>query len=119
MRKNPIFLVLLAILVVQPLLVGNLGVNSLGESNGVFTPALGTRLAPGDHTNHVPILIDGDDDFVSQGWPGAGTSGDPYVISGLNITYANGMILISITDTTADFVIRDCYIDQGSGNMGN
>jgi len=118
MRKNPIFLVLLAILVAQPLLVGNLGVVSPGQNDGVFTPALGTRLAPGDHTNHVPILIDGNDDFVSQGWPGSGTSGDPYIISGLNITYANGMILISITDTTAYFVIRDCYLDQGSSTRG-
>ena len=118
MRKNPIFLVLLAILVAQPLLVGNLGVVSPGESNGVFTPALGTRLAPSAHTNHVPILIDGDDDFVSQGWPGSGTSGDPYIISGLNITYATGMVLITITDTRAYFVIRDCYINQGSSTYG-
>jgi len=118
MRKNPILIVLLAILVAQPLLVANLGVVSPGDAatgiNGVFIPALGTRLTSEEHTNHVPILIDGNDDFVSQGWPGSGTSGDPYIISGLNITYDNGMILISITDTTVHFVIRDCYIGQGS-----
>jgi len=53
-------------------------------------------------------------DFVSQGWPGTGTSGDPYLISGLSIVYSSGTPSISISDTTSYFVIRDCYIEQGS-----
>lgn len=72
----------------------------------------GTRLTPDEHVNHVPILIDGTDDFISQGWPGEGTAGNPYVITGLNITYNHLDPLVSITNTDAYFVIRDCYIKQ-------
>jgi parallel beta-helix repeat protein len=117
-RKYPILIVLLAILIAQPLVTGSIGNLAAGTkapvNEGVFSPAVGFRLDPGDLADHVPITIDEDADFVSQGWPGTGTSGDPYIISGLNITFAIGMILISITDTTAYFVIRDCFLSQGS-----
>ena len=118
MKKHPILLVLLAILIVQPLVTGSIGNLATGtrtpDSDGVHLPAAGFRLAPQDLTDHVPIIIDEDADFVSQGWPGTGTSGDPYVISGLNITYANGQDSIEISDVTEYYVIRDCYINQGS-----
>jgi len=103
-------------------MVANLGTfatdMSTPERSEMFSPAQGTRLAPGEHTNHVPIFINKTADFVSQGWPGSGTSGDPYVIAGLNITYDNGMKSIEIANTDAYFVIRDCYINQGSTEWG-
>lgn len=60
---------------------------------------------------HAPIYIYDDDDFETQGWPGAGTSGNPYRISGFNFT--NDVDCIVIEDTTAHFVIEDCYIGGG------
>lgn len=61
------------------------------------------------YENHPRITITSNGDFSSQGWPGAGTELNPYIIEGLNITgnfYAN----IDVRDTTAHFVIRDCFI---------
>ena len=63
------------------------------------------------YTPHAPIYIYDDDDFVSQGWPGGGTPGSPYRISGFNFT--NDVDCIVIEDTTAHFVIEDCYIGAG------
>jgi hypothetical protein len=57
------------------------------------------------------IEILGDDDFVSQGWPGEGTSEEPYVIEGLYImTYWSEPTGITIHDTRAHFKIRNCTI---------
>jgi len=118
-RKYPILLVLLAILIAQPLVTGSIGNlaagSSIPDSEGVYSPAVGFRLDPGDLTDHVPIIIDEEADFVSQGWPGTGTSGDPYVIAGLNITSSIGSSGIQIIDTTSYFVIRDCYINHNTG----
>lgn len=82
------------------------------------TLAAGTRLDADEMTDHVPILINGTQDFVDQGWPGAGTSGDPYLIEGLNITWDIGEIGIHIFNTTAYFIIRDCLVVQGSNTQG-
>jgi parallel beta-helix repeat protein len=74
----------------------------------------GSRLEADEYTNHVPIVIDGDSDFTSQGWPGTGSELDPYVIYGLRINYDLGVPLIQIWNTDSYFVIRDCLIDQES-----
>ncbi len=121
MKRNPILYVLLAILIAQPLLIVGFGPSTNAtvlQTDGVSVPSQGTRLDSVDHTAHVPILIDGTGDFVAQGWPGAGTSGDPYVIAGLNITYGIGLACIAIFNTDAYFVIRDCYIGQNSALNG-
>ncbi|MHA1638168.1 MAG: right-handed parallel beta-helix repeat-containing protein, partial [Candidatus Thorarchaeota archaeon] len=121
MKRNPILFILLAILIAQPLLSVGFGPSATTtavQPEDVIVPAQGTRLDPGDHTDHVPILIDGTGDFAAQGWPGAGTSGDPYVISGLNITYGIGIACIAIFNTDAYFVVRDCYIGQNSAING-
>ncbi len=117
MKRNPILYVLLAILIAQPLLL--VGIGPMTTTNAIDAEATvvtsqGTRLAPGAHTAHVPIVIDGNADFVTQGWPGDGTSGDPYVIAGLNITYDLGIPAIQVYNADVSFVIRDCYLDQGS-----
>lgn len=62
-----------------------------------------------DYENHTPIIITGDADFISQGWNGAGTQEDPYLISGFIIqSYGTG---IQIYNTTSFFVIRDCHLE--------
>jgi len=117
MRTGSFIIIVLGILLLQPLLVGVSTPNDFVTQNDyraskVLAQDAGARLDPGDYTNHVPLLIDGSDDFVSQGWPGSGTPADPYVISGLNITYDIGMILISVVNTNASFVVRDCVLNQ-------
>ncbi len=71
---------------------------------------------------HEAIMIDGNQDFVEQGWPGRGTVENPYVISGLYITA--GYIVVEdgrehsyfheagliINNTDAHFVIQYCFI---------
>jgi hypothetical protein len=84
MKRKLFVLSLLGILIIQPLVVlyitsGEAAADSKREKL-MLAQEPGTRLLPEDHTNHVPIIIDGDDDFVAQGWPGTGIEADPYVI---------------------------------------
>ena len=57
---------------------------------------------------HDPFNITSDDDFVTQSWPGEGTSEEPYIIDGLNITTAS-VPSILIQNTTKHFIIRNCW----------
>jgi parallel beta-helix repeat protein len=57
------------------------------------------------------IEILSDDDFVSQGWPGEGTYEEPYMIEDRYImTYWSEPTGITIRDTRAHFIIRNCTI---------
>ncbi|MGV9168894.1 MAG: right-handed parallel beta-helix repeat-containing protein, partial [Promethearchaeia archaeon] len=119
MRRNSIAILMLTILVMQPILIMGIGLpdsESLPQMGKPFTGAQepGSRLEPSEYTPHVPIVIDETSDFETQGWPGSGTPGDPYVISEVNITYDVDEFLISIINTNASFVIRDCYLGQDS-----
>ncbi|MFW9838898.1 MAG: NosD domain-containing protein [Candidatus Thorarchaeota archaeon] len=64
------------------------------------------------YSPHQPIIIRNDSDFDSQGWPGLGTQGSPYIIEDLNIT--TSVTSISVANTSKFFVIRDCWL-SGSG----
>jgi parallel beta-helix repeat protein len=114
--------VFIALIACQPvILMLSISSGTVGYSptkRGVFAQTPGSRLDPGDYTSHVPIFIDGTSDFAAQGYPGSGTAGDPYVIAGLNITADASMDCIEVFNTTAYFVIRDCYINQMSVSMG-
>ncbi|MHA1927517.1 MAG: right-handed parallel beta-helix repeat-containing protein [Candidatus Thorarchaeota archaeon] len=63
------------------------------------------------YTPHDSITIYSNNDFSDQGFPGSGTLGEPYVIEGLNITTTGECI--SIRNTDAYFVIRDCLLTAG------
>lgn len=120
MRKKILVMVFLAILVMQPIvaLTGTLAsstekpVRSFDSSQDA-----GTRLGPGEHTNHVPFEINNTADFAIQGWPGSGTEQDPYLISGLNITTTSSDQCIRISFTDAYFVIQDCFLKMDIPNM--
>ncbi|MDF1539792.1 MAG: right-handed parallel beta-helix repeat-containing protein, partial [Candidatus Thorarchaeota archaeon] len=118
MNKHSITLILSVILLIQPLIVVSSfttfdSATANLEDHGIIEAQdVGTRLTPEEHTNHVPILINGTADFDLQGWPGAGTKGEPYLIAGLNITYDFADPLIWIVNTDAYFIIEDCYINQ-------
>ncbi len=63
-----------------------------------------------DLTPHIPIIIEGNDDFATQNWPGNGSVMSPYIIEGLLI--ASDDTCISISDTSSQFVIRNCLLSS-------
>lgn len=93
---------------------GQLGTES---ARVVLAQDPGTRIEGEDLEPHVPVYINGTSDFESQGWPGSGTEGDPYIISELNITYDVGVPNIRIYNTNAYFIIEDCFIGQQSNEV--
>ena len=68
-------------------------------------------------TPHVPIIIDDNSDFETQGWPGEGTVEQPYLIAGLNINATTGVSAINITNTDVDFFIMDCWLTSNSTDV--
>ena len=78
-------------------------------------------------TIHGPILIESNQDFEEQGWPGSGTPESPYAISGLRITsgyievvdnveYAHSAeAAIIIRNTDVHFVVSNCLIMGAAG----
>ncbi len=107
-------IILLVVLLGQPLIAGTRFEASAVGTNSHAIIAQDAGYRPTTLTPHVPIEINGTADFISQGWPGAGTPSNPYVIAGLNITEDLGMYLIHIENVHASFVIRDCLISQGA-----
>jgi len=66
------------------------------------------------YVTHDPIQIFSDEDFDTQGWPGTGDLGDPYIISGLEITTpGDGRDCIEIHHTRAYFRITGCHLIGG------
>jgi len=65
------------------------------------------------YTTHDPIYIASDSDWAASGFPGEGTEGNPYLISGYDITGVSGDA-INIQGTTVHYVIEDCYL-HGDG----
>ena len=60
------------------------------------------------------IWITSDTDFVSQGWPGNGSSSNPFVIADLQIDF------IHVKDTRVHFVINNCtFLDIGAISLIN
>ncbi len=68
-------------------------------------------------TEHVPIYIEGDENFKEENGvtAGKGTVEAPYVIQGWEID-CNTYDGIVIVNTTVYFIIRNCYIHNGSIN---
>jgi parallel beta-helix repeat protein len=66
-------------------------------------------------TPHSPIYIDGNDNFTLANGvtSGSGMENDPYIIENwdINAENANG---IDVENTTAYFVIRNCYVHDGN-----
>ncbi|MHA2068929.1 MAG: right-handed parallel beta-helix repeat-containing protein, partial [Candidatus Thorarchaeota archaeon] len=75
----------------------------------------GTVYRPSGDIPHATIDIIGDDDFVTQAWPGSGTELDPYRIENLNITGGSNDPAIDIRDTRAYFIIKNCTL-KGPSN---
>ncbi|MHA2295585.1 MAG: right-handed parallel beta-helix repeat-containing protein [Candidatus Hodarchaeales archaeon] len=67
---------------------------------------------------HDSISIDDDSGFSEQGFPGSGTSDDPYLISGYSISSPTSHV-IEIVDIDSYFIIRDNILNGGGPNWGN
>lgn len=71
-----------------------------------------------EYTKHGPISIVGNGGFTHANGVvgGTGTASDPYIIADWEITahLASAFVGISITDTDAHFIIRNCYVHGGS-----
>ena len=104
MKKSEVLVVvsiLFLILVLTP--------NESTSSEVDYTPTedvISNKFQKSNLVTHDPFNISSNADFISQGWPGSGSQGDPYVIEGLSIVSMNRCIYIS--ETTAWFIIRNC-----------
>ncbi len=70
------------------------------------------------YTSHGVIRINNNTDFANQaaaeGWPGDGSQGNPYIISGYDIDAHGAGDAIYIGNTTVYFVIKNCYLHNAS-----
>lgn len=82
----------------------------------VVTPVSSDSKIITTYTAHDPIHINGDEDFANQAsnesWPGNGSKENPYVIEGYDIIVGSSHG-ISIKNTRAYFIIRNCKIHDG------
>ncbi len=66
------------------------------------------------YTSHAPIYISGDADFATQadveGWPGNGTSWNPYIIGGYVIDGSVDWYCIGVEFTSVYFAVKDSYL---------
>ena len=75
--------------------------NEVKSSNEVMNqPAFEYKNNFSKYVEHVPIIINSNDDFISYGFPGNGSLENPYIIQNYNIT------------TNAEYGIRICCIDK-------
>ncbi len=66
------------------------------------------------YTPHVPIHINENSDFITQGWPGDGSLGNPYLISGYSFfDHDRNENLIDIRNTDVYFEITNCVFNGG------
>ncbi len=84
------------------------------ENESIVQPEIGslnsyTLNGDGNSVAHLPIQIDGDQDFIFQNWTGTGTKAYPCVISNLRINSTQS-IGIRIQNTRFHFLINSCQI---------
>ena len=70
-----------------------------------------------NYVTHGPILIEYDSNFSDYGFPGSGTSGDPYRIEDYNITISGDYPIMFGGGNTAHFVIQNCWLKTDT-NIG-
>ena len=83
-------------------------VNSIGIAEADLSASSSNDLA--NYIPHDPIIINSNDDFITYGFEGNGTSISPYIIANYSITgYAE--YGIKICCVSAKYSIQNCYID--------
>ena len=91
--------------------------STLPERLRINHPRHNLTIPPATGIPHDRIRILSDADFVSQGWPGAGTPTDPYRIENLDINETSGTYCIKIHNTRAHFIIYNCTLYGASNDM--
>lgn len=106
MRKSTrtIFLILL----ISAVFLSQSEVQSLESATIDTIPEIVNNLT--DYIEHAPIIINSNDDFISYGFNGTGTTEDPYIIENYNIT-ANAEYGIKICCSDKKYIIQNCYIN--------
>ncbi len=120
-RRVSSHVIVLALIVITVLILGAVtGLMVHIVNNGKTQPAETPLRNPAGmlYTAHSPILISGNAGFTNYSgvvW-GSGTASDPYIIADwdINASTTDG---ISVRDTDAYFIIRDCYIHNGQTNL--
>jgi parallel beta-helix repeat protein len=86
-----------------------LGAIDSGGDGWTNPPARSTAYSP-----HSVIEINSDADFASQasseGWPGSGVAGIPYVIAGYDIDASGSLQGVLVGNTTVHFEVASCYV---------
>ncbi|MBN2228509.1 MAG: right-handed parallel beta-helix repeat-containing protein [Candidatus Thorarchaeota archaeon] len=73
-----------------------------------FGPLNNSELDTNILSNYTYVNIDGDADWITQGFLGNGTINNPYRVENLT-----GIYSISIQNSTAHFIVKNCIIDGG------
>ena len=103
------------------LIIGSAGISF--DDQSTFATDLkekGMRVAG---ISHAPIVIDGDANFsitaTNEGWLGDGTSGNPYIIEGLDIDIGGAAgHCINIINTRVNFTISNCILKGANTSAG-
>ncbi|UCE12209.1 MAG: right-handed parallel beta-helix repeat-containing protein [Candidatus Heimdallarchaeota archaeon] len=83
-------------------------------SQGLVAEAISEGFTINNLQDHAPIFIDENSDFEQLGFPGSGTIENPFLIENMFIS-ASLTHLIHIQGITADFIIRNNWLDGFSG----
>ena len=97
----------------------------LVTNNNFFVPQMASVTGGPTGTqgliSHSPITITSNNDFASLGFPGDGSSTNPYLIDSLSIVTTNLTLttvsLISISNTDAYFIISNNYLNGVYGTI--
>jgi len=110
-KNNGIKRIGLIVLIGAIVLILCLSAISIVNPNSKTSPSKYTYISRG------PILIDGDAAFTPANGVtgGSGAPGDPYIINNWDIQ-ASTAHAIEILNTSAYFVIRNCYLHDGGVN---
>ncbi len=85
---------------------------SQGSTKNFFKETILPKSKSSSYTPHPPIEVTNDTALAAVAINGTGISSNPYILEGWNIT-TNGTHGIYICNTTAHFVIRNCWVQTG------
>ena len=106
MLKISSFSTFLTVIIIITTVWGNISYPSIILfQSSTITQGTSQSLVP-----HDRIVIDSNEDFINYSFTGSGTSNDPFIIEGYNITSSDGN-MISISGTTDYFIIRKNHLD--------
>ncbi len=110
MKKNNLkisIILILSLLVLYNISANTNLTNPLASTSSTIPPSLPVLE---DLVDALPMTIDNDVDFETYGFPGDGSSGNPYRIENYNITTTGDYCLNFGGYTTKHFIIQNCFL---------